>query len=235
MQPISEALLSIYDSAIDQSQWSDSLDLCVQAVGARSASLQFQEKNPNTIVNHWGVLGGALRQIAPEHIQHYNENLLKYEEEAWAMIMQLPRQTIFSDQDSWPYPDEVLLQREDYIYMLKYFGVIRRIGVRLNDYPAWSDMAAFQFGPDVAVIPKESYSSLQQLLPHMGKAVEMGRTFNLLRTRYQAALTALDHVEVGMCIALPDGTIIVSNEESQRIFSLEDGLSMDKNRRLVTR
>jgi hypothetical protein len=62
------------------------------------------------------------------------------------------------------------------------------------------------------------------LLPHITKAVEIGRTFSQLKSRYSAVLTALDRVKVGLAIALPSGDVIVENEEAQRILSLKGGL-----------
>ena len=71
-------------------------------------------------------------------------------------------------------------------------------------------------------------SALDALLPHLAKVVEVNRKFAILRHQYRAVLAALDHVRIGTCITGPNGHVIVSNREAQRIFSLGDGIGLSR-------
>ena len=48
-------------------------------------------------------------------------------------------------------------------------------------------------------------------------------------------LTALDHVQVGLCIAEPAGSIIVANEEANRILGQGSAIRLGKNKQLHCR
>jgi len=62
----------------------------------------------------------------------------------------------------------------------------------------------------------------------VAKSIELGRAFDLLRSSYQAVLTSLDYVDIGMGIAFADGTIVVHNEEAARILDMQDGIGLGK-------
>jgi len=232
MIPINQAILSIYDSAIDLSIWEKTLDACVNSVGALSGSLMFSEESINGHVQ-WATVGGSLKTMNPEILSYYNENLIHHELEGWELMKQHPCQTLRIDTDAWPQTDEELLKRADYAFLLKHNGTLRRVGARLNNYPTWSDLIAFQFSAEHSLVPQASIAAMKQLLPHVAKSIEVGRSFSLLRARYQAVLAALDFVDVGMSISLENGTLIVNNTESRRIFQETDGVKLDKKNKLV--
>ena len=100
--------------------------------------------------------------------------------------------------------------------------------MRLSHGKGWFDTLALQFASDWARRPHLLQARLDLLLPHVAK-FEINRKFAILRRRYQAVLAALDHVRIGTCVTGPNGQVIVSNSEAQRIFSLDDGLSLARS------
>jgi len=137
---------------------------------------------------------------------------------------------LFTDTDFWKDADQ-LEQREDYRFFSDEMGFTRKVGCKLNDNLCWTDNIAFQFPSHQKTISQESLQRIRSLLPHAAKSIELWRTFSLLKSQYKAVLSALDHVRVGLCVVEPGGSIIVSNDEANRIFDHGGVISLghDKN------
>jgi len=93
---------------------------------------------------------------------------------------------------------------------------------------------SISFDENISEISQDVINRTINLLPHITKAVEIGRTFSLLKARYKAALATLDHVQVGMAVALSSGEIVVSNSEAKRIFRTGDGLALTKANKITS-
>ena len=222
------ALISIYDAANNSDGWNTALDACVDYVQAHSANIMFHENDRNS---RWKYALGSQRWRAcsPEQMARTISLFEKYDTRAWKFVHRHRKQTILTDTDFWPDTAE-LDQREDYRFYEQELGFKRKIGCKLNDNLCWTDNIAFQFSARIDEIPNASVTSIQQLLPHAAKSVELWRTFSILKSRYQAVLSALDHVRVGLCIAEPNGAIIVSNEEADRILNLGGDIGLGKDK-----
>ena len=228
------ALPSIYDAAIEQDRWIAALNDMVRPTGAKATALIVVEQGNMQPYSVNQVSDLYRTHISPEDLQYYIENLSPLEIEAWERMKTAPKQRIVEDNEIWPNIDEIR-HRADYRYLEEKVGIFRRAVSRLNDNRCWYDTAIFQFDASMTEIPGTSLQSAQLLLPHLAKAIELGRSFSLLRMHYRAVLSALDHVQIGMCIALGQGDIIVANTEAERIFSLEDGIKLNRDRHLLFR
>lgn len=98
------------------------------------------------------------------------------------------------------------------------------MGVRLNADRLCFDAMSLGFDDTKGFVPPAGCDRLRPFLPHLTKAVELGRTFMRLRERYKAALSAIDRVQVGMAVALPSGELLFENAEAKRILEQKDGL-----------
>lgn len=98
----------------------------------------------------------------------------------------------------------------------------------------WFDAISLGFDAGLRDIPPAAPGQVRALLPDLTKALEIGRVFALLKARYRAVLTALDHVQAGLAVVLPDGQVVVENAEAQRILRLGDGIALAADRRIVT-
>lgn len=224
------ALGPIYDAAMDESRWREALDAVIRASDAIGAALMVVEREDNP----YSVRAvGGLYASAPDVVQYYADHLAHFEADEWQAIAGARVREILIDSDLG---DQAILdQRPDYVYLREQVGVGRRLGARLNDNPAWYDAMTVAFGstdPDVVV---GSRPRLAPLLPHLAKAVEMGRAFARLRAQYAAVLAVLDKVHVGLAIANASGEVIVWNTEADRILRLGDGMGLARDRRIVLR
>jgi len=227
------ALISIYNAANDSEGWNHSLDACVAYVGAHSANILFHDNSENS---RWRYsLGSEIwRACTVEQMARSIELFEKFDTKAWAFVHQHSKQTLLVDTDFWT-DTEKLAEREDYRFFREQLGFNRKVGSKLNDNRCWTDNIAFQFPAHLDSVPEPHLRKIRDLLPHAAKSIEMWRTFSILKSQYQAVLSALDHVQVGMCIAEPGGSIVVANEEAKRILDLGSAIRLGDDKRIQCR
>lgn len=226
------ALGPVYDAAMDPTRWGAALDATAIAADGRGAVLVVVDgaNSGYDLRAFSGVYDEVFRTGAA---QHYLDHLAHHEAVEWEIIGRQGARRIMLDTDM---VDRVILdQREDCRFLLEHVGVRRRIGVRLNENRAWFDGMAVQYGAEVEEVPANSLDRLRPLLPHLAKAVEIGRTFAQLRARYGAVLAVLDKVHAGLAIASAQGEVIVSNAEADRILGLGDGMILGRDNRIICR
>ncbi|MBT6534143.1 MAG: helix-turn-helix transcriptional regulator [Marinovum sp.] len=68
----------------------------------------------------------------------------------------------------------------------------------------------------------------QILSQHLGKAYEINRFCNHLRQKYQAVLGVLDHINVGLCVAMESGELLTYNAKARQIFDDQNGLKLNR-------
>jgi DNA-binding CsgD family transcriptional regulator len=215
----------IYDAAASESAWTSALDAVAQGSDAKGSALFALDTTG---------LPFAISQFSSiytaEDAQYFLEHFTQYEAEGWDSLRVAPSRTYVLDQDVWPNVED-LVSRPDYVWLLEKVGTNRRGAARLNDTPGWIDSVALQYPAGLERVPRGVIEQAQAMLPHLAKTVELHRSFALLRSRYQAVLSALDRVKIGVCVTAPNGDVIVSNKEASRIFDLGDGLTLGRDAR----
>ena len=228
-QEVLSVLPNIYDSAVDSSVWGNTLEKGAHAIGAKGAILLIIDQRPEGQyqVNHFSKIWTR----APERVQMYNEKYGHYEKPVWDKLFTMPKQNLVLDTDFWA-DEPNLLERPDYRYLRENVGIVHKCAARLNDNMSWWDTLVVHFDEQQKSIPRQSISNISHLLPHVAKSVELSRAFDLLRQQHNAVLAALDHVKVGMCIALQNGDLVVRNSEANRILDEKDGLRVSPDGKL---
>lgn len=219
----------IYDSAINADIWGDTLERGAANIGAKGALLLIIDQRPEGAfqVNHFSKIWS----LAPERAAMYNEKFAHYEKPVWDKLFSSPKQSLILDTEFWKdEPD--LVNRPDYRYLKENVGIVHKCAARLNDNLSWWDTLVVHFDEKHDAIPAASVNAIKTILPHVAKSVELGRSFEILKSQYRAVLSALDYVQIGLCIALEDGSIIVRNKEAERILSESDGIRLEKNKKL---
>ncbi|MEM9552575.1 MAG: LuxR C-terminal-related transcriptional regulator, partial [Pseudomonadota bacterium] len=225
------ALTHIYDTALHLGRWRRALDAVADVADARAIALRLRRSDPEdadlTLMNttylkfsrsFWGV--------------YYGVRLSGLQEPDWAFLDRQAPQVLVRD-TQMGIDAGSLDARADYALLRRRLDVRRRVGVRLNADKVWFDAMSVAFPNGRDDVPEDAMRVLTPLLPHLSKAAEIGRTFRQLKQRYKALLGALDHVHVGLALALPSGEVIVSNAEAQRIFDLRDGVAKGPDGRLI--
>lgn len=229
----SAAIGPIYDAATHTDRWREALDAVAFATGGKVAALMIAERadNPYSVT----ALSGRYQSLLGQsNLEFYVNHLSHFEQGEWEALARRPIRQALMDSEAGA-EAAILDQRPDYCFLREKAGIRRRLGVRLNENAAWYDAMTIGYDLDIDQIPAHCISDLAPLLPHLAKAVEMGRVFIQLQARYAAVLAVLNHVHVGLAIALASGDVIVTNAEADRILSQGDGIVLSKDNRLVCR
>ena len=220
-------LTHIYDAASNLGRWRAALDEVARTVEAKAIALLI--RRPQAAERDLHMLNSTYLDFArsPWGI-YYGLRLSRLQNPDWDCLSRQPVRR--------PTPDTVtgltteeLDRRADYAFLRKRLGIGRRVGFRLNADKVWFDAISLAFDAEFDAAPERSVEATSLLLPHLTKAVELGRIFSVLKSRYAAVLTALDRVKVGLAIALPSGDIIVENGEARRILDMSDGLMKSRD------
>lgn len=149
-------------------------------------------------------------------------------------MLTYPVHQFLTDEDlcTWGVPWE---QLPSVPWLKRDVGVFRRITTRLNDNGAWLDGLTFLFAKDRGQMTAPERETARIFLPHVAKAVELTRPFQLLKIRFQGVLSALNHLNIGLLLLSESGAVVVKNAEAERILDLKDGLSIDSGGRLRAR
>jgi DNA-binding CsgD family transcriptional regulator len=167
-----------------------------------------------------------------DQVRYYFEALGHYDEPKVSRALAAsPPLTLVTDQDVWG-DVTVLEDRPDYRYLRENFGIRRRGGVRLSSEKGWMDLLALQYDRLWTSVSGHTPRMMMRLLPHLAKAVEINRTFALLRSSYGAVVGALDHLHIGIFVVAPPGIVVAGNREGQRIVEMKDGMLRGHDGRL---
>lgn len=225
------ALELIYDTAVNPSSWRRALDAKAAAIEARAIALVIRGKSAGA--RDLTMMSSVYLDFSRTPAGwYYGAWLSRMQNQDWDFLRAQPPHEPVSDLESG-YSADALDARKDYAFLRKRTGVSRRLGVRLNSDSVWFDAMSIGFDRQAVQIPRVASERSRALLPHLTKALEIGRVFALLKSRYKAALAALDHVQAGVAIALPDGQVIVKNTEAERILGLKDGIVLSAHGQIV--
>ncbi len=225
------ALTLIYDAATNLGRWRRALDAVAGTMDAKAIALLIRRPDPKT-GDKTMLNSSYLKFQRSASGLYYGLRYSRLQEPDWSYLSRQPAHHTVADLDLAE--GDTLDARADYAYLRKKIGVRRRVGVRLNADKIWFDAMSIAFDKQIATVPRNAMDTLTPLLPHLTKSVELGRTFFELQSRYKAVLSALDHVHVGLAIALPSGELIVENAEMKRLFDLDDGMRKAPDARLHT-
>lgn len=225
---VGRAISAIYDAVLSDEHWPAALDGFAREIGSVGAILIAVDKVglPFTILQ-------ATSNYPVEDVHEYFDTVGHYDEPVMTTRFAVtPRFQLLRDEDVWGDISK-LEDRPDYKWVRERIGANRRAGVRLSADKGWMDLVALQFAErDWRLVPETMTASLGQLVPHLAKAVEVNRTFTLLRESHRAVMSALDYVRIGIAIVARNGALIVGNQELRRILDLKDGVALSRTGRL---
>lgn len=224
-----QSITAVYSAVLDDKLWQPALEAIATDFDAAACSLLYSEIHGDTPFRvNFGSKFWA--ELGPEAIAHYESNYAHYEVDAWNYLQQSPANTIILDTD---FADaELLKSRPDYQYVMESHGICHRAGIRLNDNPAWFDSMTVQYSTKFKLPPEGARALLAEIGPHVAKATECCRMFRTLQQRYQAALAALDHVEVGLCVVTERGVVILKNQTADEILFSTNQLKITADNKL---
>lgn len=213
----------IYDIATSEQNWTTAMDHFCDVGDSRGVAIYASN---NTEFDFNLAATNAFYSAYPEEVTRYLTKFRHYDEQSVPYIIGCNPFRFVADEEIWPNLD-VVKGRDDIYYLRDAFGVDRRGGINISGDPSWHAVLSFQFGLGNNNPLQLEKSDVEFLSRHLGKAVEINRFCSQLRRRYNAVLSVLDHINVGLCVALKSGEVIARNRQAARIFEGRDGISLD--------
>ena len=229
-----EFTASIYDAVLKPDSWNEILDDFSDVVGARGASLQIVDASYSENKCDAKSLIYRRDPKAEERLEYYFESLWQQEAVAYEYLRRNSEKGFIPEYEGLGIAPEDLHTHEPAVWLRENYGIFFRVAARLNMTNAWWDHLSFQYSADRKQATKEELAFANLFIPHFAKAVELGRTFAVLKSRFSAVLSALDHYKIGTFITLPNGTLLLENSAGRRVLDDKDGLLKDRNNRLRT-
>lgn len=214
-----QVLTAAFEAASLSRPWESLLDVLTETLGARAAALLISDNDSNPY--NVNAVSRVYANMLEKHGMEYVEHLAAYETPDWEEVAQLSAGEVLFDHQMRT-PLEEIEYRPDYVYLRKYAGVGRRMGVKLSFGRSMFDAMTVAFPSTQDRIGDTSITSLRQCLPVLAKAVETGRTFGKLQNKYQAALGALNHLKLGVVVTDEQGRGILSNSQATRLIEEDD-------------
>lgn len=221
-----ELISKLFATGTHSSKWPPLLDRLHPMCNAKGAGLVVVENVPDEKgrTHHFGCISTS---FDPDVQRYYAENYTHYEVDHTKLVFEGRVGEVIIDP---AFNDiEAISKRPDVAYAIEHLDIFDRFGVRLNDDKAWSDAIAFQYGPERSNVTPEEYAKVQPYMHHIGQAITMGRIYDSIRSRYQAVLSMLDRVNVGMLLLRSDGAIVICNSFAQHIIDESSRLSISSS------
>ena len=233
---IRDTVLSIYDTVANPSGWPEVLTRVADEIDAIGC-----------IVFEWREGDGGRKLNAPFYSTYYDPVVLNgYLEKCFEY--EASDQDIFeahsleSDgidliDDSVLAPTVEELKKLKNVEMLQKFGILHRAAGLLNKDNRSSSRFSVQLAASRGPLTQEERGRLGALLPHIAKALDLGRPVQQLVQTHQSMLAAMDRLTIGLCLLDRNGRKIQANEEFNRqlqdypVFQISDAglLSMAKS------
>ena len=210
-----DLVVDIYDTIADPARWAGVLDRVSEGLGARGC-----------IIFEMNGLGAERRISAPYYSNVYQADLLDaYLQQHGAT--ELADQDVFEarslatdginliDDDVLAPSDEALFARPNAQQLLKY-GIKHRAAGLLDKDNTTKARFSVQLKADQGRLTGDQRAFLDQVLPHVAKALDLGRPTVDLASAHRGLIAAMDRLRIGVCLLDADGKVIVANQEFQR-------------------
>jgi DNA-binding CsgD family transcriptional regulator len=218
----------IIDAAINPALWQERIDQLVNTFGGQTGTLLTLRMLEGGRID----IAHASSIITEEFARVYNEKYHKYEEAAIPYMMRTKRFQLVTDVDIWP-DREAFDKRPDVIFASKNVGFYHRIVARINEEPAYFETFAIQY-PNGATLPDEAGRDLiTAYLPTISSTVRLGRTFSILKARFNATLSVLDRYRIAVMLVLSDGTIVLQNRTAEQLMDRQRGIAKSRDGKLA--
>lgn len=208
-------ILGIYDAVGQPQAWPSVLDRIAEGIGAKGA-----------IVFEWSALGPG-RVLSATHFSNFFDEtqLLTYIDKCQAF--EAADQDIFeahslnSDginliDDGVLAPSVAALKARKNVQILEKFGILHRAAGLLNKDNPLQSRFSVQLGAERGPLTAENRAYLSSVLPHVAKALDLGRPAKQLALENQGLIASMDRLLIGICVLDGQGRMVTMNSEFRR-------------------
>jgi DNA-binding CsgD family transcriptional regulator len=221
-EQLSELIGEIYDAALDPSLWSDVLGKAGRFVGGPVAAIF--AKSPTaltgTVYYHSGGKDPSYRQL-------YFDKYIKFDPTTTAQYFSDVGQPM-AVADIMPYQE--FLETRFYKEWVQPQGMVDAVTAVLDKSVTSAALfAVFRYQSD-GVVDDETRQRMRLIVPHIRRAVLIGRLVDLRVADAAGLADTLDGLSAAMCIVDPDGRIVHANAACHVLIDAGDFLSAIRGR-----
>ena len=197
----------IYDAAIDPALWQQALASICAYVGGASAVLYWHD----TATERAEVL--HLFNEVPQYTKSYFEKYLPMNPMFPAAAF-VDTGIVSTTEDIMPYREFV--ETRFYKEWVEPQGIVDAIAVNLEKGVTRASLINVR---TEIVVTEEMRRRMALLVPHLQRAVAIGRLFDQRKASEQALTQTLDHVEAAVFLVGADGVIVFANEPAKTMLA----------------
>lgn len=235
MQSVFDAqdlIMSIYDAAMEPELWPAILDKVSDLADARGAfifDISVSTQNPSVCATyHTSKYDSALVR---EYLRLFNKQELR-DQKIFAEYSQLT-DGIELIPDTVLGPTRAAIDQLPNAQMMAKYGISYRAGALLNKDHLYSDRFAMQFSRRAGLPTGERLQTIGMIMPHIAKALDMGRQTSRGIEAKHALLDTFNHLRIGICILSSKGGIVFRNLEFDRQIDAHRAFSLNAQGQLV--
>jgi DNA-binding CsgD family transcriptional regulator/PAS domain-containing protein len=206
---LSSVVADIYDAAIDPALWQRALASICNYVGGSMAALLWHDS--------------AAQQAQVMHIFNDDPGYTKlYFEKYLTMNPFFPAAgfveagVVHTQREIMPQTE--LEQTRFYKEWIAPQGIVDAVSVNLEVGITRSSMINIRTDASYGVVDQKMKKRLALLVPHLQRAVMIGRLFDQSEASERALITTLDHVEAAVFLVGVDGAIAFANEPARKML-----------------
>ena len=217
MQGSRDFVLDIYDTVADSSLWPDVLDRFADMVGAKGC-----------IVFEWQGDGEQRTLDAPHMSSRYERAKLEQYLSAFQSLeiedqdtferLSLESDAIDLIDDSRLFDDEATLLARPNVQAMIANDMRHRAAGLLNKDNTTRSRFSIQLSEAHGPMNAEERAKASALLPHIAKALDLGRPVLQLTAAHKQLVAAMDMLTIGVCILDSRGFIVATNREFERQY-----------------
>lgn len=225
---VRETVLKTYDTVTDGSLWPELLQQFAEQIGAVGC-----------VVFEWqGLRSERSLEIStyssnydPKELKKYVEKHFKEESRDQDVF---ESHSLMSDgidliQDDVLAPSIEDLKLLANVIALQKRGILHRAAGLLNKDNAAQSRFSVQLAVGRGRLNDEERQHMGVILPHIAKALDLGRPAKQLAQEHQGMMAAMDRLTIGVCVLDGRGSVVVENEEFRRQKEIHRVFQIAKN------
>ena len=208
---LSSLIADIYDATLDPALWQQTLANISAYVGGYSAVLFWHETATETAQALYSF------NDDPEYTRLYFEKYLSMDP-FFPASQFVDAGVVYRSNDIVPQAE--LEETQFFKEWIEPQGIVDAIAVNLEKGLTRSSFLAIRTNAEYGPADDSMLSRIKALVPHLQRAVTIGRLFNSAHNVEHALTQTLDHVEAAVFLLTSDGVISFANEPATKM--LED-------------
>lgn len=230
----SQLILDIYDATLDPGQWPDILCRLAELIDARGAFVfDVENRYGEEVLNATYFSSNYQTDLVRQYLLQYR--LLELEDQELFARHSRELDCIELVRDEVLAPSRNELMKRANATALRDFGIFYRMGGLLNKDRISADRFALQFSEKSSFPTGERLKILDRVLPHIAKALNIGRHTSRLDRKNDLLSDSYDELRVGVALLDRRGEVLFSNVEFQRQMVGYGVFKLSADNRLVTR